>query len=76
MGSRGSQITLGLACVFTASTIAIVFGLKEMDFNARRVGLVRDDAKRSQRRLENEAEQLLQFELTKKYADQNVNKTT
>ena len=57
----------------TSSIIFGVFYLKDSDKELRRVGINRDEGRRSQSRIQNEAEQILQLELRKKLEeDQKV----
>ncbi|KAJ3299136.1 hypothetical protein HK104_009930 [Borealophlyctis nickersoniae] len=53
--SRASKVTFGAACAFTASCIAGVYYMKEVEFQTRRVGIERDDERRAKKR-ENQAE--------------------
>jgi hypothetical protein len=51
--SRASKVTFITCCLFTTSTIGIVFYLKDLDLETRRVGIHRDI---NQRRLQNDLE--------------------
>ncbi|KAL2912379.1 hypothetical protein HK105_208153 [Polyrhizophydium stewartii] len=61
--SQRSKIALGAAAAFAAATIVGVHVLKTVEAQWRRVGIERDDQRRSAKRLENEAEMLRMQEL-------------
>ena len=63
--STKAKITFLSSIVFTTTTIATVFYMKDRDFSNRRVGIDRDIKYRSRRRIENEYEQNKQLELAK-----------
>ncbi|KAJ3304267.1 hypothetical protein HDV03_003004 [Kappamyces sp. JEL0829] len=75
--SRAAKLTFLSSVLFTTTTIAgkswvptlVVFYLKDKDFKARRAGIERDDRKRSQQRIENEAEAMQQEQLRLKYLE-------
>ena len=57
-GTRASQLTLAASIVFTCSTIAAVYYIKDIEFTARRLGILRDVNKL--KRLNNIADMKLQ----------------
>eukprot|EP00842_Homolaphlyctis_polyrhiza_P001657 jgi/Hompol1/2492/HPOL_002927-RA len=71
--SRASKITLGVSSLFAVVSILGVHYMQELDLKTRRVGVVRDDARRSAKRIENELEAKRQEELRKMLeSDQTV----
>ncbi|TPX57066.1 hypothetical protein PhCBS80983_g04106 [Powellomyces hirtus] len=48
--STASKVTFALSCLATATTVATIHYMQNLDFKARRVGIVRDDEKRAQRK--------------------------
>ena len=70
MSSRAKLTFIG-SIIFTTTTIAAVFYMKDRDFVNRRVGIARDIETRSRRRLENEYEQNRQLELAKELSQKS-----
>lgn len=66
---RKAQIVFASSVVFTATTIAAVHYIQHIEAKNRRIGINRDDAERSRKRIENEVEAerhaKLQAELSK-----------
>ena len=62
MSAKAKMTFLG-SIIFTTTTIAAVFYMKDQDFINRRVGINRDIETRSRRRIENEYEQNRQLKL-------------
>ncbi|KAJ3176983.1 hypothetical protein HDU87_004698 [Geranomyces variabilis] len=70
--STASKATFALSLLATGTTIATVHYMQQLDFTTRRVGIVRDDEKRAQRRenvMELERQEALRAQLEK---DQRV----
>jgi hypothetical protein len=63
--SKASKYTFLASCVFTTVTIGTVFYIKDLDLETRRVGINRDQDRRSQQRIMNELEHIQQQELQK-----------
>lgn len=63
--SAKSRLTFYSSLVFTSTTIATVFYMKDTDKDARRQGITRDLIRRSNARLENELDQNKSIELQK-----------
>ncbi|SCV01531.1 LAMI_0G12090g1_1 [Lachancea mirantina] len=78
--SRASKITLGLSCLFTATTVIGVHMVQEMERDVLRQGPIKDaqrvaekhktdaiDPSKQRKRLFNQSEHEVQKELRKKY---------
>ncbi|KAH6570456.1 hypothetical protein BASA50_000232 [Batrachochytrium salamandrivorans] len=70
--SRASKVTLGISTLFATGCILGVHYMQELDVKTRRVGIERDDARRSDKRIENELEMLRQEELRRQLEQSQV----
>ncbi|EGF76491.1 hypothetical protein BATDEDRAFT_92665 [Batrachochytrium dendrobatidis JAM81] len=63
--SRNSKLTFAASCLFATVCVFGVHYMQELDVKTRRVGILRDDVRRSDKRIENELEMMKQEELRK-----------
>jgi ribosomal protein S18 acetylase RimI-like enzyme len=70
--SAKARLTFYSSLVFTSTTIAAVFYMKDTDKDARRQGIGRDLIRRSNARLENELDQNRSIELKKQLENEEL----